>query len=105
MKDKVFSRYISKMYPELLNGNLYFDNGGIIVGLYSMSYNNCYIGTLIINGSGYVSSMNIVDRYHSLKYVFGDEYKELLLKWFNKEHEVMLYSLLGNDCGVVFIND
>lgn len=105
MIDKVFSRYMSKMYPELLKGNLYFDNGGIIVGVYSMSYNNCYIGTLIINGGGYVSSMNIVDRYHSLKYVFGDEYKGLFLNWFNKEHKNILYSLLGDDCGIMFFND
>lgn len=100
---KIFGRYIEKNYPELLNGNLYFNNGGMS-GLYSMSYNNYYIGTIVLHG-GDISSIHISDRYHSLKYVFGDGYKELLLKWFNKEHENMLYSLLGNDCGVVFIND
>ena len=105
MKDKVFSRYINKMYPELLKGNLYFNNGEIS-GLYSMSYDNCYIGSILLQGGGEISSMNISHRYlSSLKVVFGDEYEELLLKWFNKEHEVMLYSLLGNDCGVMYIND
>lgn len=100
---KILGRYIEKNYPELLNGNLYFNNG-LMSGLYSMSSNNCYVGTFIIHG-GDISSIHISVGYHSLKYVFGDGYKELLLKWFNKEHEVMLYSLLGSDCGVLFIND
>lgn len=105
MEDKlinILGRYIQYNYPELLDGKLYFDNGGVY-GLHSMSYENCYIGSIIIHG-GDVSSINFIDKYRSLRYVFGDEYKELLLKWFNREHENMLYSLLGNDCGVVFIN-
>lgn len=100
---KILGRYIEKNYPELLNGNLYF-NSGAYSGLYSMSYNNCYVGTIVLHG-GDISSINISVGYHSLKYVFGNEYKGLFLNWFNKEHKNILYSLLGNDCGVVFIND
>jgi len=106
MEDKlinILGRYIQYNYPELLDGKLYFDTGGMS-GSYSMGYNNCYIGSIVLYG-GDISSIFISDEYHSLKYIFGDGYKELLLKWFNKEHEVMLYSLLGNDCGVLFIND
>ena len=100
---KILGRYIEKNYPELLNGNLYFNDGGMS-GSYSMGYNNCYIGSIVLYG-GDMSSIFINDGYHSLRHIFGDEYKGLFLKWFNKEHEVMLYSLLGNDCGVLFLND
>ena len=106
MEDKlinILGRYIQYNYPELLDGKLYFDTGGVS-RLYSMSYENCYIGSVIIHGVGNIASVNFVDRFQSLRYVFGDEYKELLRKWFNREHENMLYSLLGNDCGIVFIN-
>lgn len=100
---KIFGRYISKVYPELLRGNLRI-NINTMPELHSMISDNCYIGE-IVRYSGDITSMYIVDRYHSsLKAIFGDEYKELLRKWFNREHENMLYSLLGNDCGVVFIN-
>jgi hypothetical protein len=103
MIDKVFSRYMSKMYPELLNGDLYINSGGFSK-VWTMSYDNCYLGAIVHHG-GDMFSINLIDKYHSLKYVFGNEYKGLFLNWFNKEHKNILYSLLGDDCGIMFFND
>ena len=114
MEDKlinILGRYIQYSYPELLRGNLRINintmselHSMISDNCYIMISDNCYIGE-IVRYSGDITSIYIIDRYHSsLKTIFGDEYKELLRKWFNREHENMLYSLLGDDCGVVFIN-
>ena len=84
---KILNRYITRVYPELLRGNLSFYK------TFSIYYSN--IETVLVNhtlrGDRYILYVG-KDEYGSLVELFGED---LFLEWFNKEHYITFIDLFG----------
>lgn len=84
---KILNRYITRVYPELLRGNLSFYK------TLSVYFSN--IETVLVNrtlrGDRYILYVG-KDEYGSLVELFGEG---LFLEWFNKEHYITFIDLFG----------
>ena len=84
---KILNRYITRVYPELLRGNLSFYK------TLSVYFSN--IETVLVNrsvmGGRYILYVG-EDDYGSLVELFGEN---LFLEWFNKEHYITFCDLFG----------
>jgi hypothetical protein len=85
---KILGRYISKVYPELLFGNIVFSE---VFGNYYSNIDS--INILNISPGKYVLSIDPNSNYKSLVDSFGED---LFLVWFNGEHYITFIDLLGD---------
>ena len=84
---KILGRYISKVYPELLFGNIVFSE---VFGNYYSNIDS--INILNISPGKYVLSIDPNSNYKSLVDSFGED---LFLVWFNGEHYITFCNLFG----------
>ena len=85
---KILGRYISKVYPELLFGNIVFSE---VFGNYYSNIDS--INILNISPGKYVLSIDSESNYKSLVDSFCED---LFLVWFNGEHYITFIDLFGD---------
>ena len=86
---KIVGRYISRVCPELLNGNLYFNK---MLSIYPSNLETVFIGRSLMGG-GYILYVG-EDEYGLLVRLFGED---LFLGWFNREHYITFIDLFGEE--------
>lgn len=84
---KILNRYITRVYPELLRGNLSFYQTLIV---HFSNIETVYINRSVMGGR-YILYVG-KDEYGSLVELFGEG---LFLEWFNKEHYITFCELFG----------
>ena len=94
---KILGRYISKVYPELLFGNIVFSEvfGNYYSNIDSINILNISPGKYVLSNISpgkYVLSIDPNSNYKSLVDSFGED---LFLVWFNGEHYITFCNLFG----------
>lgn len=87
--NKIMVRYINKVYPELLFGNILFSE---VFGNYYSNIDS--INILKISPGKYVLSIDPESGYKVLVDSFGED---LFLEWFNGEHYITFCNLFGEE--------
>jgi hypothetical protein len=86
---KILGRYISRVYPELLRGELNFYK---MLSIYPSNLETVFIGRSLMGGR-YILYVG-EDEYGFLVKLFGED---LFLGWFNREHYITFIDLFGEE--------